>query len=187
MQLSRTQLPNCGHPAAASAKLRRCTGLLSVQRFFYLGVRMPAGYLEVSSPAIGGQNTMNQSVGYAIGALTQLASHNPEVSVPCQLICNATGMPQRYLLQILGRLTSAGLVVSKRGVRGGYSLAKPANQIAIWDVQNAVNPEDLIDDRFSGFTAIAQRLLKDALSGIASDTQKRLSMMTIADLKAAKG
>lgn len=90
-------------------------------------------------------------------------------------------MPDRYLLQILRTLTKAGLIISRRGVQGGYTLAKPANQITIWDVQNAVNPAVAIDDRFNIFAAGSQRILNDAVSD--ADMQKRLSSITIADMK----
>lgn len=130
---------------------------------------------------------MNKSVGYAVAALTQLAAHNSSVPLSCTLICKATGMPDRYLLQILRGLANAGLVVSRRGIQGGYTLAKPANQITIWEVQNAVDPADPIDDRFSIFAASSQRVIKDALNNVVSDMQKRLSAVTIADLKPAKG
>jgi Rrf2 family protein len=124
---------------------------------------------------------MNASVGYAITALAQLATHGSESPLSCTAMCEGTGMPGRYLLTILRTLTNAGLVVSNRGVRGGYTLAKPASQITIWEVQNAVYPADVLDDRLNIFAPSSQRILNEAFSD--ADIQKRLSSVTIDDLK----
>lgn len=90
-------------------------------------------------------------------------------------------MPGRYLLTILRTLTKAGLIVSNRGMRGGYTLAKPANQITIWEVQNVVDPAAALDDRLNVFAPGSQRILNEAFS--EADTRKRLSSVTIADME----
>lgn len=45
----------------------------------------------------------------------------------------------RFSLKILGKLSSAGIVNSYKGNRGGYELARPANQISVRDVLEAVD------------------------------------------------
>ena len=47
-------------------------------------------------------------------------------------------MPQPYLEQILLALKGAGLVRSKRGVGGGYVLARPPEEITLADILSAV-------------------------------------------------
>lgn len=54
-------------------------------------------------------------------------------------IAERTGLPQPYLEQILLALKGAGLVRSKRGVGGGYVLARPAEQIRIAEILSAVD------------------------------------------------
>ena len=46
-------------------------------------------------------------------------------------IAERTGLPQPYLEQILLALKGAGLVRSKRGVGGGYVLARPPDEITL--------------------------------------------------------
>jgi Rrf2 family iron-sulfur cluster assembly transcriptional regulator len=46
-----------------------------------------------------------------------------------------------YLEQLLRRLRKAGLVRSIRGPRGGFVLAKPAEEIPLWDVISALEDE----------------------------------------------
>ncbi|KIG13206.1 putative transcriptional regulator of sulfate adenylyltransferase, Rrf2 family protein [Enhygromyxa salina] len=50
------------------------------------------------------------------------------------VIAEQQAIPSRYLEEIIGELRKAGLVVGKRGPRGGYRLAKPAAEIAVAEV-----------------------------------------------------
>jgi Rrf2 family protein len=77
---------------------------------------------------------------YACRALLSLALHQ-ESSGPTSVrdIAERTGLPQPYLEQILLALKGAGLVKSKRGVGGGYVLARPASDIRLSEVISAVD------------------------------------------------
>ena len=54
-------------------------------------------------------------------------------------IAERTALPQPYLEQILLALKGAGIVKSKRGVGGGYILAKPAGEIRLSEIISAVD------------------------------------------------
>lgn len=54
-------------------------------------------------------------------------------------VAERTGLPQPYLEQILLALKGAGLVKSKRGVGGGYLLARPADEISLAEIIAAVD------------------------------------------------
>ena len=54
-------------------------------------------------------------------------------------IAERTGLPQPYLEQILLSLKGAGLVRSKRGVGGGYLLARAADTVTLAEVVSAVD------------------------------------------------
>ncbi len=77
---------------------------------------------------------------YACRALLSLAIHS-DTTGPTSVrdIAERTGLPQPYLEQILLALKGAGLVKSKRGVGGGYVLAKPASDIRLSDIISAVD------------------------------------------------
>ncbi|MEO7398398.1 MAG: Rrf2 family transcriptional regulator [Ilumatobacteraceae bacterium] len=77
---------------------------------------------------------------YACRALLSLALHIAEPG-PTSVadIARRTGLPQPYLEQILLALKGAGLVRSKRGVGGGYILAKPAEEIRLSEILSAVD------------------------------------------------
>lgn len=77
---------------------------------------------------------------YASRALLSLALHDAE-STPTSVrdIALRTGLPQPYLEQILLALKGAGIVRSKRGVGGGYVLARPAEHITLAQIVSAVD------------------------------------------------
>jgi len=76
---------------------------------------------------------------YAARALLSLALHADEAPTSVRDIAERTGLPQPYLEQILLALKGAGLVRSKRGVGGGYVLARPASQILLSEIVSAVD------------------------------------------------
>lgn len=71
---------------------------------------------------------------YAMRALLDLALHQEEGLVQTSDIASRTHIPLKYLEQILLSLKAAGLAASKRGVGGGYSLARPPEEISMGDV-----------------------------------------------------
>ena len=76
---------------------------------------------------------------YASRALLSLALRGedaPPTSV--RDIAERTGLPQPYLEQILLALKGAGLVRSKRGVGGGYLLARKPDEILLSEIVSAV-------------------------------------------------
>ncbi len=77
---------------------------------------------------------------YACRALLSLALHIAEPG-PTSVadIARRTGLPQPYLEQILLALKGAGLVRSKRGVGGGYILARPTEDIRLSEILSAVD------------------------------------------------
>ena len=77
---------------------------------------------------------------YASRALLSLALHAEEGRpTAVRDIAERTGLPQPYLEQILLALKGAGLVRSKRGVGGGYVLARDAADINLAEIVRAVD------------------------------------------------
>ena len=77
---------------------------------------------------------------YASRALLSLALHSDD-SRPTSVrdVAERTGLPQPYLEQILLALKGAGLVRSKRGVGGGYVLARSPDEITLAEIVSAVD------------------------------------------------
>lgn len=84
---------------------------------------------------------------YASRALLSLAL-NRAAGGPTTVrdIAERTGLPQPYLEQILLALKGAGLVRSKRGVGGGYVLARDPSEISLAEIIRAVDGPIVLGD-----------------------------------------
>ncbi|QXC62259.1 Rrf2 family transcriptional regulator [Aquihabitans sp. G128] len=83
---------------------------------------------------------------YASRALLSLALHDDGTPTSVRDIADRTALPQPYLEQILLALKGAGLVRSKRGVGGGYVLARPAEEITLAQIVSAVDGPIAVGD-----------------------------------------
>lgn len=68
---------------------------------------------------------------YALRALMVLGDHYGSNVVRIHHISTQQDIPQRFLEQILNDLKTGGFVESKRGIAGGYRLAKPPEELAL--------------------------------------------------------
>ncbi|ANS62835.1 putative transcriptional regulator [Streptomyces lincolnensis] len=71
---------------------------------------------------------------YAVRAALQLAASRDDEPLKAEAIADAQDIPHKFLESILNDMRRGGLVLSQRGVNGGYRLAKPAETISIADV-----------------------------------------------------
>ena len=81
----------------------------------------------------------SRTLEYALRAMAHLAMREPEAVTAAKLAV-VTKVPAPYLSKVLQQLRSHDLVLSQRGVGGGIRLARPAQQITILDVTEAVDP-----------------------------------------------
>ncbi len=83
---------------------------------------------------------------YGVRLMVELARQSGEGPVSLKAIAEAEELPASYLEHVVARLRKAGLVVSSRGAHGGYSLARPAEEIAMDEVvlalEGAIAPMD---------------------------------------------
>lgn len=112
---------------------------------------------------------------YATRAVLHLAMEYPEV-VTIHQIAARHKIPVKYLEQILLELRRGGVVASRRGVHGGYLLAKPPSEVSVGEVLRVV------DDRVVSSSCLQQ----DAERGFAcSDSQTCGLMQVWDDVRAA--
>ncbi len=76
---------------------------------------------------------------YAARALLSLAIHPDSTPTSVREIAMRTALPQPYLEQILLALKGAGIVLSKRGVGGGYVLARDPSEVKLSEIIRAVD------------------------------------------------
>ncbi|HEY9558435.1 MAG TPA: Rrf2 family transcriptional regulator [Acidimicrobiales bacterium] len=127
---------------------------------------------------------------YASRALLSLALHGAE-SGPTSVrdIAERTGLPQPYLEQILLALKGAGIVRSKRGVGGGYILAREPNLITLGEIVSAVDGPIAVGDfgephQDGACDHEGQCVLLAVWAGISGQIRKQLDSFTLADIAA---
>lgn len=74
---------------------------------------------------------------YATRILICLQLHDKNTPVTAQDISKSEGISSDYVEQIITRLKTSGLILSHRGLKGGFSLGRPADKITISDVIHA--------------------------------------------------
>jgi Rrf2 family protein len=78
---------------------------------------------------------------YAVRALVELTAMTATASgyVTVEQLAGRQGLPVKFLETIFTELRKDGVVVSRRGVDGGYRLARPASAITVADIIRAVD------------------------------------------------
>jgi Rrf2 family protein len=120
---------------------------------------------------------------YAVRAAVELAAAGELVTA--EHIAQAQGIPVNFLENILRDLRRGGIVDSRRGQQGGYTLARPAAEISVADIIRAVEgplanvrghpPEDL---EYDGSAA----KLRDVWIALRASVRSVLERVTLADL-----
>jgi Rrf2 family protein len=89
---------------------------------------------------------------YALRAILVLGLNYDQPLVRIQAISDHQNIPKRFLEQILNDLKSAGVVQSKRGVAGGYRLAKKPEEITlaavVRHIEGALAPVSCVSEMF---------------------------------------
>ena len=71
---------------------------------------------------------------YALRALTELVRAGGSGPVPMAEIARRREIPVQFLEGLFATLRRAGILHSQRGVKGGYSLARPATEVTVLEI-----------------------------------------------------
>jgi Rrf2 family transcriptional regulator, nitric oxide-sensitive transcriptional repressor len=82
---------------------------------------------------------ISQTAEYALRAIVYLADRN-DAPQTTQQIAEVTRVPAGYLAKVMQGLSRAGLVHAQRGLHGGFTLARTAEELTVLDVVQAVDP-----------------------------------------------
>jgi Rrf2 family protein len=81
---------------------------------------------------------VSEAVSLALHAAILLARHDGAL-LRARDLSEAIGASQAHLVKVLQSLSRAGLVVTERGPRGGVRLARPAEEVTLLQVYEAVD------------------------------------------------
>ena len=104
---------------------------------------------------------LSQKSHYALRALLVLAARGDSQPVQISEIADSANIPRKFLEQILLELKRGGVLESRRGVKGGYTLARAPVKISIGEVLR------IVDGAFaeSSCTHSSERLGTDCVEG----------------------
>ncbi len=93
---------------------------------------------------------VNTKVRYGLRAILQIAECYGGDPVPISTISDSQDISGKYLEQVVGTLRKAGLIHSRKGVRGGYTLGRDPKEINLWEIIMALDSHtslvDCVDD-----------------------------------------
>lgn len=112
-----------------------------------------------------------------------MASQKKDVPVASHIIAEKRGIPKRFLLKVLKPLVSARVLTSVKGPDGGYRLARPANEVSVLEIIEAVDGP--IRGHAPGSRKRANNLdrrLEEICAQSADDIRKRFGDIKISEL-----
>lgn len=89
---------------------------------------------------------ITRQADYAVRAVLYLAQIGAEERAATSQIAQEQGIPPSFLAKIVSQLSVAGILQTSRGARGGVSLARPAEQISVLEVVEAIDGPILLND-----------------------------------------
>lgn len=128
---------------------------------------------------------ISRTAEYALRAIVHLAAAEGEtVSQTVGQIAHGTQVPVGYLSKVLQSLSRAGLIVSQRGLGGGFRLAKAPEQTSILEVVQAIEPMERLTTCPLGLEAHGTNLcpLHRRLDGAMALIEAQFRATTIAEL-----
>lgn len=129
---------------------------------------------------------LSKTAEYALRTVACLASKAGE-SGSADSLSEQTKVPRRYLHKVLQDLVRAGLVESRSGPGGGYSLILSADEISILDVVNAVAPLERIRECPLGLPSHTSLCpLHKELDQAYAAAEQAFSRVTIAEILRTK-
>lgn len=96
---------------------------------------------------------------YAVVAMAELARAGSR-PIPIAQVAERRAIPVQFLEQLFATLRRDGLLLSQRGVKGGYTLARPPEEITVLEVVQA------LDGRVGGEAAEAGGIWKEGVEAL---------------------
>lgn len=127
---------------------------------------------------------LTRAATYALHALAYMATQKKESPTASHIIAQKRGIPERFLLKVLKPLVSAQVLLSVKGPNGGYRLARPASDVTILEVLEAVEGpiRGYAPPGSSDTNSPLQRRLEHICNQSAEHTRKQLSKIKLSEL-----
>ncbi len=130
---------------------------------------------------------LSRASAYALGAVLQLAHAPAGMPVPCSQLAKQGQMPERFLLQVLRNLVNHGILVSTRGVDGGYALARSLDEISLLQILEATEgPQVAIIPPLDAIPEASRGKLQQVLTDVTALACQRMADVKLSALQVLK-
>jgi Rrf2 family protein len=89
---------------------------------------------------------ITRQADYAVRAVLYLAQLGPHSRVSTAQIAREQKIPATFLAKIMSQLSASGIVHATRGAHGGVRLARPADEVSLLEVVEAIDGAILLND-----------------------------------------
>lgn len=128
-------------------------------------------------------------VDYACRVVAEIARlHGTGTLAQIDHLARVEAVPANFLAQILSELRNGGLVISRRGNQGGYALARPPDQISLFDIVTVIEGDVLeLSGNYEGRTgrrmrAVWQDVREQLSAELKHHTIDRLMTQTVGEM-----
>src|SRR5579885_1614945 len=131
---------------------------------------------------------LTRASSYALHAVAYMATQQKhDRPIASHNIAAARGIPERFLLKVLKPLVSARVLLSIKGPNGGYRLARPASDITMLEILEAVDgpirgQAPLTDEGNGTLNTKLENICKQS----ADQVRKHLEKVRVSDLLGKK-
>jgi Rrf2 family protein len=127
---------------------------------------------------------LSRASAYALGAVLQLSHAPAGMPIPCSQLAKFGQMPERFLLQVLRNLVNHGILISTRGVDGGYALARPLDEISLLQILEATEgPQVPIIPPLDAIPESSRESLQDVLRDVTASACQRMANVKLSSLQ----
>ncbi len=130
---------------------------------------------------------ISRTVEYGLMAAVFIAQNCKDGRVIVKKISEAYDLPLEYLLQITQQLAKSGILTSKKGPRGGSNLARPAKEITLLEIIEAIDgpvivPMNLVEQTGKPFAKKVEKVFLN----VSEAMKVSLAKVTLADIAGKK-
>jgi Rrf2 family protein len=128
---------------------------------------------------------LGRAAAYAVFATAHLAEKGSTSPIQGKEIAESCAIPSGHLLKILQQLVRAQILSSERGPAGGFMLRKPAQEISLLEIVEAIEGPingDLVLRKVAARNERARARLEQTCQDVARHAKSLLGKAVIADL-----
>ncbi len=125
---------------------------------------------------------------YALLSLIEIARSEGGQGVQAHQIASQYNLPTAYAAKVMSQLAKAGVLRSDRGPRGGFMLGRPAKDISLLNILEALNGP-MVNEEILPYNApkTLRKNVDAVFAKVVTETRKQLEKTTLDDLAGSKG